>query len=144
MRTRRVRRPPMSQINVVPYIDVMLVLLVIFMITAPLLSQGVVVELPRMASEPLPTQKEEPLIVSVNVDGKYFVNVAANPDVPIEAEELYALVAAVLRRREGTPVYVRGDADANYGQVVKAMAVLQAAGAPNVGLMTEPLPPGPR
>lgn len=121
----------------VPYIDVTLVLLVIFMITAPLLTQGVQVELPKSASEPLSGDNKEPLVVTVNRQGNYFVNIGEDQEKPIDNNVLVARVAAVLRNQPGTPVMVRGDKDVNYGKVVTAMALLQKAGAPNVGLVTE-------
>jgi biopolymer transport protein TolR len=108
----------------VPYIDVMLVLLVIFMITAPLLSQGVKVELPRAAAQPVESQDQETLVVTVDRQGNYFLD-----DRRISSEELRRKVAAILRVRQ-----------ANYGEVVKAMTLLQSAGAPSVGLLTEPPP----
>ncbi|GAB6044184.1 protein TolR [Endothiovibrio diazotrophicus] len=135
----RTRRKPMADINVVPYIDVMLVLLVIFMITAPLLTQGVQVELPRTASEPLDRQQQEPLVVTVDVDGNFFISVGDHQDKPIDAQTLAARTAAVLRHKPGTPVMVRADDQVNYGRVVDAMSVLSNAGAPSVGLITRPL-----
>jgi biopolymer transport protein TolR len=133
----RYKRRAMSDINVVPYIDVMLVLLVIFMITAPLLTQGVQVDLPQTASEPMPSDKQEPLVVSVTAQGTYFLNVGEHVDKPVNHATLVARVAAVLRHQPGTPVMVRGDRNVNYGKVVTAMALLQKAGAPSVGLITE-------
>ena len=139
MARTRVRRRPMSEINVVPYIDVMLVLLVIFMITAPLLSQGVKVELPRASAEPLPPEALEPLVLTVDAAGRYYLNVGGTGETePVELETLLARVAAVLRHKPETPVMVRGDRAVDYGRVIEAMVVLQAAGAPNVGLVTEP------
>lgn len=137
MARKRRSRKPVSEINVVPYIDVMLVLLVIFMVTAPLISQGVNVDLPQADSEPLPPDREEPLIVSVDKEGRIFINVGENPDQPLAAEEMQLRVAAVLRNKPNTPVLVRGDQAVNYGAVVKAMVQIQAAGASNLGLMTE-------
>jgi len=122
---------------VVPYIDVMLVLLVIFMITAPLLAQGVKVDLPQAASEPIEPKQKEPLIVTVNAQGVYFLNVGDNPMNGIDNETLVKRVATVLRRQPETPVLVRGDKNVNYGKVVTAMTLLQKAGAPSVGLLTE-------
>ena len=130
---RRRRKKLMSEINVVPYIDVMLVLLVIFMITAPLLSQGVKVDLPRAAAQPVDSQDRETLVVTVDRDGRYFLD-----DRRISSEELGRKVAAILRARPQTPVLIRGDRQSNYGEVVKAMSLLQSAGAPSVGLLTEP------
>ncbi|MDX1593848.1 MAG: protein TolR [Gammaproteobacteria bacterium] len=129
----------MSEINVVPYIDVMLVLLVIFMITAPLLTQGVKVDLPRASAEPLPPEALEPLVLTVDAAGRYYLNVGGEGEtVPVDRETLLARVAAVLRHKPETPVMVRGDRAVDYGEVIEAMVVLQAAGAPNVGLVTEP------
>ncbi|MDH5547579.1 MAG: protein TolR [Gammaproteobacteria bacterium] len=135
---RRERRRTMSEINVVPYIDVMLVLLVIFVITAPLLTQGVKVELPKAASEPMETKdNQEPLIVTVDKGGLYYLNIGADPETPIGHDDMVNKVAAVIRFKPDTPVLVRGDRDVNYGAVVVAMALLQKAGAPSVGLITE-------
>ena len=123
----------MSEINVVPYIDVMLVLLVIFMFTAPLLSQGVKVDLPSATAKPVDTQDRETLVVTVDREGRYFLD-----DRRIAPEELRKKVTAILRLRPQTPVLIRGDRHVDYGEVVKAMSLLQAAGAPSVGLLTEP------
>lgn len=130
---RKRHKKLMSEINVVPYIDVMLVLLVIFMITAPLLSQGVKVDLPKAVAKPVESQDQETLVVTVDREGKYFLD-----DRRISSEELRRKVAAILRLRPQTPVLVRGDRSANYGEVVKVMTLLQSAGAPSVGLLTEP------
>jgi len=130
---RKRRKKLMSDINVVPYIDVMLVLLVIFMITAPLLSQGVKVDLPKAAARPVENQDRETLVVTVDRTGQYFLD-----DRRISPEDLRKKVAAILRLRPETPVLIRGDRQVDYGQVVKAMTLLQAAGAPSVGLLTEP------
>lgn len=138
LRRKRTRKKPMSEINVVPYIDVMLVLLVIFMVTTPLLTQGVAVELPQASSEPVQDLHKEPLIVTVDIDGNYFVSIGDDQDKPIDHALLVQRVAAVMQYKPGTPVLVRGDAQVNYGKVVVAMALLQKAGVPNVGLLTEP------
>jgi biopolymer transport protein TolR len=127
----------MSQINVVPYIDVMLVLLVIFMITAPLVTQGVKVELPQADSEPLPPDQDEPLIVSVDKRGDFYVNIGSDKESPVTPETLQLRVAAVLRNSPKTPIMVRGDRNVDYGRVVEAMVLVQQAGAPGVGLITE-------
>lgn len=137
--TRRARKRPMSEINVVPYIDVMLVLLIIFMVTAPLMTQGVKVDLPQASAEPVQQSETEPLIVSVDADGFYYLNVGEDPKQGIDHDLLVQRVAAVLKYKPGTPVLVRGDASVNYGAVVTAMALLQKAGAPSVGLVTEAL-----
>ncbi len=127
----------MAEINVVPYIDVMLVLLVIFMITAPLLTQGVKVELPQADAEALPPEADDPVVVSVDLKGDFFIDVGEGKNAPVDAESLRDRVAAVLRNKPGTPIMVRGDRDVEYGRVVEAMVLIQGAGAPNVGLITE-------
>lgn len=136
----RVRKRPMSQINVVPYIDVMLVLLVIFMITAPLLTQGVKVELPQASSEPLSAEQNEPLVLSVDSNGFFYLNIGGDPKEPIEPGVILARTAAVLRQKPATPVLVKGDRGVDYGRVIQAMVLLQQAGAASVGLMTDPPP----
>ncbi len=136
---QRQRRKPMAEINVVPYIDVMLVLLIIFMITAPMLTQGVKVDLPQAAANPVdPSENNsEPLIVSVDAEGLFYIAIGDKQDQPIDAQPLMVKVAAVLRRSPQTQVMVKGDSAANYGQVVYVMTLLQQAGAPSVGLITK-------
>ena len=140
MATRQ--RKPISEINVVPYIDVMLVLLVIFMATAPLLTQGVLVELPKAPSEPITDTEDDPLVVSVRADGAIFVNLGIqNADDEGTRVTLYSLedqVAKIMRARPDVPVYVKADHKLDYGRVVGVMTVLQKAGAESVGLITEP------
>ncbi len=126
----------MAEINVVPYIDVMLVMLVIFMITAPLLTQGVKVDLPEASAEALPPEQQEPLVVNVDAAGNLYLNIADDPGKPISGDDLKQRVAAVLHRRQDTSVLVRGDKAADYGSVIAAMVLLQQAGAPSVGLVT--------
>ena len=133
----RVKRKPMSDINVVPYIDVMLVLLVIFMITAPLLTTGVDVDLPQAAAQPMEKDADEPLIVTVNKEGDYYLSVGDHPDKPIDDEAMITMTAAVLKHKPGTPVMIRGDGRVEYAKVVYAMTLLQQAGAPSGGLITE-------
>jgi len=133
----KTKRRMMAEINVVPYIDVMLVLLVIFVITAPLLTQGVKVDLPQAASEPIESEVQEPLVVTVDVNGNYFLNVGEDEKIAIDHQAMVNRVAAVLRLKPETPVMVRGDKEVSYGKVVTAMALLQKAGAPSVGLITE-------
>ena len=128
----------MAEINVVPYIDVMLVMLVIFMITAPLLTQGVKVDLPEASADPIEDADKEPVIVNVDAAGNLYLSVGNTPDQPIDADTLVNNVAAVLRRQPGKSVLVRGDHAVDYGTVVSAMVLLQQAGAPRVGLVTEP------
>jgi biopolymer transport protein TolR len=127
----------MAEINVVPYIDVMLVLLVIFMITAPLLTQGVKVDLPVADANPLPPDADDPVIVSVNSKGEMFIDVGEGKNNPVEPETLMVRVKAVLKYKPKTPIMVRGDRNVDYGHVVQAMVMIQQAGAPNVGLITE-------
>lgn len=133
----RQRRKPIAEINVVPYIDVMLVLLIIFMITAPMLMQGVEVELPDAPSEPISNQDDEPLIVSIKADGSYYINLGANPEKPESLEVISDKVSKILKAKPKTPVLVWGDEKVSYGIVVTLMAELQTAGAKNVGLVTE-------
>ncbi len=134
---RRVkRRKPMAEINVVPYIDVTLVLLIIFMITAPLLQTGVEVDLPQADTAPVAQDNEPPVIVSVDEQGQYFIDIGETEDEPVTAEILLYRVAAVLRNKPGTQVYIRGDKTVAYGKVVTVMAALKNAGVPSVGLMT--------
>jgi biopolymer transport protein TolR len=131
------RKKPISEINVVPYIDVMLVLLVIFMITAPLLSQGVKVDLPRVPAQVLPPTDDEPLIVTVDAAGQAYLNVGDLPERPVETSMLAQRVNAYLRYRPKTSVLVRGDQAARYGAVVVVMRVLKEAGVESVGLITQ-------
>jgi biopolymer transport protein TolR len=130
----------MGEINVVPYIDVMLVLLIIFMITAPLLTQGVKVDLPKAGAEPLEAQRLQPLVLSVDRQGRLFLNIGGNPQTPLDEETVGARAAAVLTRHPETQVLVKADKAVAYGRVVQAMVVLQHAGATKVGFITEPLP----
>jgi biopolymer transport protein TolR len=132
------KREQVAEINVVPYIDVMLVLLIIFMVTAPMLTQGVKVQLPKATSKPVETD-EEPLIVSIKADGTMYLNLGNKDDV-VTVEFVAEQVGKVLRRKPETPVLVWGDEKVPYGQVVSLMAALQVAGAPNVGLVTEDPP----
>jgi len=125
----------MGEINVVPYIDVMLVLLIIFMVTAPMLSQGIKVDLPKAAAEPLPADAE-PLILSVDPDGGMYLNIG-DPQTPLDADRVVELVSAVIRREPERPVVVKADTTVQYGRVVEGMALLQQAGAQKVGFATE-------
>ncbi|TVP55555.1 MAG: protein TolR [Halomonadaceae bacterium] len=137
--TTRTRKRPMSEINVVPYIDVMLVLLVIFMVTAPMVTQGISVDLPQASSEPLPQEDErEPLIVSVDTNGAYYLEVGDDRSSPMALTDLTRQVGNILAEQPGTEVYVRGDEQVRYGIVMNLMASLQVAGAASVGLITEP------
>jgi len=136
------RRKPMSEINVVPYIDVMLVLLVIFMATAPLLTQGVNVDLPNAPSEPIKDTESDPLVISIRGDGAIFVNLGiANSEDEDTRVTIYSLAdqaEKIIRARPEVPVYVKADQTLDYGAVVRVMTVLQKAGARSVGLITDP------
>jgi biopolymer transport protein TolR len=136
MARKRSKHRPMAEINVVPYIDVMLVLLIIFMVTAPMLMQGVKVELPEASTDPVENQDSEPVIVSVDASGKLFLNLGQEKQV-LSLPTIKDRVAAVMRRNPEKPVLVWGDRAVPYGEVVALMAALQEAGAPSVGLVTE-------
>lgn len=136
MARRQNKHRPMSEINVVPYIDVMLVLLIIFMVTAPMLMQGVKVDLPEASADPVENQDSEPVIVSVNAQGELFLNLGQEEQV-LALPTIKERVAAVMRRNPKKPVLVWGDRAVPYGEVVTVMVALQEAGAPSVGLVTE-------
>jgi biopolymer transport protein TolR len=135
-------RKMMGEINVVPYIDVMLVLLIIFMVTAPMLSQGIKVDLPKASAEPLPADIE-PLVLSVDTDGNMYLNIG-DPQAPVDAERVLEVVSAALRREPQRPVVVKADRAVEYGRVVEGMALLQQAGAEKVGFATESPGAAPR
>lgn len=141
MKSRSVRRRPIAEMNLVPYIDVMLVLLVIFMITAPLLTQGVHVNLPSASAKAMPTEKDTPIIVSVDQRGELFLNTSSTPDQPITPQALMSSVSTQLTTTQAQhkeqDIYVKGDQSANYGQIMEAMVLLQKAGAEGVGLITK-------
>jgi len=132
----RKRRRPVAEINVVPYIDVMLVLLIIFMITAPLITQGVHVDLPQASAEPLSRDSETPLVASVAADGSYYLTVGDSKDESLSLEEVMTLVAAHLAVAPQTPIMVNGDGSVPYKSIINLMVVLKQAGAQSVGLMT--------
>jgi biopolymer transport protein TolR len=134
------KRRLMGEINVVPYIDVMLVLLIIFMITAPLLTQGIKVDLPKAGAEALPPTNQEPLVLSIDAQGRLYLNVGATPRQSIDEQTALVRATAALRRVPDRPVLVNGDQAVNYGRVVQAMVILQQAGARKVGFQTDPLP----
>jgi len=138
MSRSRSKRRPMADINVVPYIDVMLVLLIIFMVTAPMLMQGVQVELPTANAEPVDNQDSEPLIISIDSSGQLFLNLGEDEKQALELATITQRVGVVMRRSPDKPVLVWGDRAVPYGEVVTLMAALQEAGAPRVGLVTEP------
>lgn len=137
IKAKRFRRKLVAEINVVPYIDVTLVLLVVFMVAAPLLLQGVKVELPDANSAPLDKKQNEPLIVSIKADGSYWIDIKGE-NTSQTLEIIKDRVAKILRQRPETPILVWGDTAVDYGVVVDLMSELQLAGAPAVGLVTEP------
>jgi biopolymer transport protein TolR len=132
------RRRPMAEINVVPYIDVTLVLLIIFMVTTPMLQSGVEVDLPR-AQAAMIDQKEDtpPLVISIQKSGNYFIKIGTEDDEPIDKEQIFPRVAAVLKTKPETQVLINADKDVDYGTVVVAMNALKSAGVPSVGLQTK-------
>ena len=138
MTSRRRRRTLLSEINVVPYIDVMLVLLVVFMISAPLMVQGVLVNLPETLSEPLPREKSDPLIVSIKSDGVFFLETQATRNMPLNLNDISLQVKKILNANPSLQVIVRGDGDVKYQKVMELMSVLQSSGAKDVGLITQP------
>ena len=136
------KRKLMGDINVVPYIDVMLVLLVIFMVTAPMLSQGIKVDLPKAAAEPIENPELDPLILSVDRDGLMFLNIGEQESAKSN-DQVLEIVSAVLRREPARPVLVKADEAVAYGRVVEGMVLLQQAGAEKVGFLTKPPPAQP-
>jgi biopolymer transport protein TolR len=130
----------MGEINVVPYIDVMLVLLIIFMITAPLLTQGVKVDLPKAAAEPLEAQSVQPLVLSVDARGRFYLNIGGSPQAALDEDTVAARAAVALRGNPDRQVLVKADSAVAYGRVVQAMVILQHAGASKLGFITDPLP----
>lgn len=132
------RRRLVAEINVVPYIDVMLVLLVVFMITAPLLMQGVEVELPQAPSQPMEESDEQPILVSIKADGTLYIDLLDNPEEPRDIEEITEVISKVLAEKPDTSILVWGDRNVSYGEVVSLMTRLQNAGTERVGLVTEP------
>jgi biopolymer transport protein TolR len=135
---RRKRRKLMSQINVVPYIDVMLVLLIIFMVTAPLLNLGVDIHLPQSAAKSVQENKE-PILVSVDKDGNFFLTLGAAQREPIDADNLVRKVSAFVRQNPQVAVMIGGDERVDYGKIYQAMVLLQQSGVPKVGLMSQPV-----
>ncbi len=135
---RRERRKPMAEINVVPYIDVMLVLLVIFMVTAPLITQGVKVDLPRADADPQPGEGMPPVVIHIDRFGDTYLDQGDNKLLPVDQQLLFERLVGVFDEAPATPIMVRADASIDYGLVVDAMVAAQAAGAPSVGLVTRP------
>ncbi len=134
------KRRLMAEINVVPYIDVMLVLLIIFMVTAPMLTQGIKVELPDAGAEPLTPdlQDMEPLILSVDASGAFYLNVGDDEEQPREPAQILKLAQTVLKQQPDVPVLVKADESVSYGRVISGMVLLQRAGARKIGFLTDP------
>jgi biopolymer transport protein TolR len=130
------RRKPMAEINVVPYIDVSLVLLIIFMVTAPLLQTGVEVELPEAEAKVIDPVQDLPIIITIKADGQMFLDAGNQIDTPIDVNELTGKITDALAKKPALAVLIRGDKAVDYGKVVTVMAALKNAGVPNVGLMT--------
>jgi biopolymer transport protein TolR len=126
-----------AEINVVPYIDVMLVLLIIFMVTAPLLTEGVKLDLPQASADPVDAKDTEPLIVSMDADGRYYINIGGDDLTAISAEDVQSRVEKTLRSNPQKMILVRGDKNVTYQQIISLMTLIQSAGAPSVGLVTE-------
>ena len=144
---RHGKRRLMSDINVVPYIDVMLVLLIIFMITAPLLTQGINVDLPEAGAEPLDPEMmkdNEPIVLSVDREGRFYLNIGEDVESPIDEATVVERTSAAIRRNAETPVLVKADRAVEYGRVVTGMVLLQQAGAKKVGFITDPVDPEQR
>ncbi|MEZ5594202.1 MAG: protein TolR [Gammaproteobacteria bacterium] len=139
MNRYRSRKRHIAEINVIPYIDVMLVLLVIFMITAPLLNQGVEIELPQAAANPLPPTEQRTLVLDIDRAGQYYLYLVGDAAEPADAEVILAKATALLSRDPNIPVLVKADTGIDYGTVIRAMTLLQQAGAVKIGLSTQPL-----
>ncbi|GAD03244.1 protein TolR [Agarivorans sp. B2Z047] len=138
---QRPKRRLVAEINVVPYIDVMLVLLIIFMVTAPLITQGVKVDLPQASAEAMPEDSKPPLVATVTESGQYYLDTGeddGSANQSLSGDDLQAVVMAHLQLDPNLPVVVRGDKNVRYEQVINLMVLLQSAGVPSVGLMTQP------
>ncbi len=128
----------MSEINVVPYIDVMLVLLIIFMVTAPLLNQGVEIDLPQANAKPLPSDIKNHVIINVNQDGQIFMDYGENQDQAISTEQLFVKILALKKYQPNIKVLIGGDTQVDYGKIVAVMGLLQQAGIDSIGMLTDP------
>ena len=136
--TRRYRRRPISEINVVPYIDVMLVLLVIFMATAPLLTEGIEVELPEVGAQPLTRdQRQERIVISVRAGGEFYYRQGAR-ERRLSLEDITSRVRSSTARDPEVEIFIRGDANSNYAEVARVLAAVQNSGGRRVGLVTRP------
>ncbi|OED40176.1 protein TolR [Endozoicomonas sp. (ex Bugula neritina AB1)] len=135
----KTRRKPMSDINMVPFIDIMMVLLVAFMISAPMLTQGISVDLPKTNSNPIPMpEDQEVLVISVKQNGDYFIDLGSDREKAVELSSITEKVGKVVSAKPGTQVLIKGDVNVAYGSVIDVMAGIQSAGVSNVGLITDP------
>ena len=134
----RKRRKPVAEMNVVPYIDVMLVLLIIFMVTAPLVTQGVDVDLPDADAKIVEDSEADPLIATMDAQGLYYLNTGDDPKRPVTRPDMQTLVQFELQNNPSRSVYIKADGQVQYEKIVELMVILQNAGVPSVGLMTEP------
>lgn len=135
---RRSRRRPMAEINVVPYIDVMLVMLVIFMVTAPLITEGVKLDLPQAQAKPQPTDERPPLVIHIDRFGDIYLDLGDADPQQVDQQQLFERLEQALTPVADVPVMLRADESVPYGRIVDAMVAAQAAGAPSVGLVTQP------
>jgi biopolymer transport protein TolR len=135
---KRFQKKRMSEINVVPYIDVMLVLLVIFMVTTPLLTEGFRVQLPEAKAKPISRAEQKPIVISVDDRGRLYVNLGDSPQKPVKAKTLVTRVVARRKQYPDLPILIQGDVNADYGKVINAMAILNRAGVDNFSLVTKP------
>ena len=136
--SKRYQKKRMSEINVVPYIDVMLVLLVIFMITAPLLTEGYRVQLPEARAKAIAKSDQPPIVVSIDASGRIYVNLGDTPTTPVSSDVLIARVVARRKQYPKLPILIQGDVSADYGKVINAMSLLNDAGVDNFSLVTKP------
>lgn len=134
----KIKKKLKAEINVVPMIDVMLVLLIVFMIAAPMMTQGIKVELPKAAADPVDTKDDQPITVSIKQDGSYYIEVGGDPEKARPLDEVKSIVRKILAEKPDTLVFVQADRRVQYGVVVELMAQLKVSGAPSVGLITEP------
>jgi biopolymer transport protein TolR len=134
----KIKKKLKAEINVVPMIDVMLVLLIVFMIAAPMMTQGIKVELPKAAADPVDTKDNEPITVSIKQDGSYYIEAGGDPEKARPLDEVKSIVKKILAEKPDTLVFVQADRRVQYGSVVELMAELKVSGAPSVGLITEP------
>ncbi len=140
MARSRIRRKPMAEINMVPFIDIMMVLLVAFMVSAPMLTQGVKVDLPKVVSKPMPVKDDqENLILSIKANGDYFIDLGKKQEHATSLKVIQEKVSKVVAAKPDTQVLIKGDRKVDYGSVIELMAYLQSAGVENVGLITDPV-----